>query len=127
MRVVPHDLAILAGARLRFVGVNDEIMWPSIGFFRHERPLQSGGKAGTAPSAQSRCFHFVDDPIASLLQNRSGTVPCPAGTRTRQTPIMLAVQVSENAVAVVENHDCLFAEESAESMSVVGPPIGAES
>jgi len=39
MRIVPHDLAILAGARFGFVGVDHEIMGPPVGLLGHERPF----------------------------------------------------------------------------------------
>src|SRR4029077_20804765 len=53
MRVVPHDLAILAGPGLRLVSVDDEIMRPTIRLFRHERPFEPGRKPSAATSAQA--------------------------------------------------------------------------
>ena len=53
MRIVPHDLAILAGAGLGLVGVDHEIMRPAVRLLRHERPLQAGRKAGAAAPAQA--------------------------------------------------------------------------
>ncbi len=54
MRIVPHDLAVLAGARLGLVGIDDEILRPTVRLLRHERPFQPGRKAGAAAPAQAR-------------------------------------------------------------------------
>ena len=48
MRIVPHDLAVLAGAGLGFVGIDDEIMRPLVRLLGHERPFQAGREAGAA-------------------------------------------------------------------------------
>ncbi len=53
MRIVAHDLAVLAGAGLGFVGIDHEIMRPLAQGLGHERPLQAGRKAGAAAPAQT--------------------------------------------------------------------------
>src|SRR5512143_3074222 len=53
MRIVPHDLAVLASAGLGLVGIHNEIMWAAIRLLRHERPFQASRKAGAAAAAQA--------------------------------------------------------------------------
>jgi hypothetical protein len=118
MRIVPKDLAVLAGARLGLVGIDHKVVRTSIRLLRHERPLQAGLKAGAAAAAQSRRLHLVDDPVAPLVENRLGAVPGAPRTRARQAPVMEAVEIPEDAVLVVQHHTLSF--------NVVGPPIGAE-
>src|ERR1700724_979599 len=104
MRIVPHDLAVLAGAGLGLVGIDHEIAWPSVsGFFRHERPFQAGRKSSAAAAAQARRLHLVDDPVAALVDDRLGAVPGAALARTLDAPIMEAVEVLEDAVLVLEH------------------------
>src|SRR6516162_142723 len=112
MRVVAHDLAVLAGAGLGFIGVDHEIMRPAVGLLGHERPLESGRKAGAAASAQPRGLHLIDDPIAALLQDGLGAVPSTARTGALEAPVVEAVEVLEDAVFIREHHDRLFADES---------------
>src|SRR6202035_2280283 len=105
MRVVPHDLAVLAGSGLGLVGIDHEIAWPSVsGFFRHERPFQAGRKSSAAAAAQARRLHLVDDPVAALVDDRLSTVPGTTLARTFEAPVMEAVEVLEDAILVVE-HD----------------------
>src|SRR5690606_5887434 len=47
MRVVAHDVAVLAGAGLRFVGIDDQIAGP-LRLLGHERPFEPGREAGAA-------------------------------------------------------------------------------
>ena len=54
---------------LGFVGIDHQIGRASVAFFGHKRPLQSGGKPGSAAPAQTRSLHFVDDPVTALVQN----------------------------------------------------------
>ena len=104
MRIVPHDLAILAGARFGFVGVDHEIMGPPVGLLGHERPFESGGKARTAASAQARGLHLIDDPIAPLLEDGFGAVPSAARAGALEAPVVKAVEIGEDAVLVLEHH-----------------------
>ena len=82
MRIVPHDLAVLAGAGLGFVGIDHEIARPAVGrLLRHERPLQAGRETRPAASAQAGSLHLVDDPVAALVDDRLGAVPGAAAAR----------------------------------------------
>src|SRR5499426_2853080 len=112
MWVVAHDLAVLAGAGLGFIGVDHEIMRPAIGLLGHERPFESGRKAGAAAPAQARGLHLVDDPIATLLQDGLAAVPGAARAGALEAPVVEAIEILEDAILVREHHDRLFADES---------------
>src|SRR5262247_4157413 len=112
MWVVAHDLAVLAGAGLGFIGVDHEIMRPTVGLLGHERPFESGWKAGATAPAQPRGLHLVDDPIAALVQDGLGAVPGAARAGALEAPVVEAVEIREDAIFVREHHDRLFADES---------------
>jgi hypothetical protein len=103
MRIVPHDLAVLAGARFGFVGVDDEIAGAVPGLFWHERPFDAGRESSTATPALAGCFHFVDDGVAAFLQDRLGAVPGAARASAGQPPIMAAVEILEDTIFVGEH------------------------
>ena len=104
VRIVPHDLAVLAGAGLGLVGVDDEIVRPAVGLLRHERPFEAGREAGAAAAAQAGRLHLVDDPVAALVEDRLGAVPGAARHGALQAPVVEAVEIGEDAVLVGE-HD----------------------
>ena len=52
MRIVAHDVPVLAGAGLRFIGIDDEIVRAAVGLLRHERPFEPRREAGAAAAAQ---------------------------------------------------------------------------
>ncbi len=60
VRIVLEEPAVLEGARLRFVGVAEQVARLR-GVPRDEGPLRSGREAGAAPSAKTRLLHLVDD------------------------------------------------------------------
>ena len=104
MRIVAQDLAVLAGARLGFVGVDDKIVRSlGIDVLGHERPFQPGRKAGAAAAAHARGFHLGDDPIAPLVDDRLGVVPSAARPRALKAAVAEAVEVGENAILVFEH------------------------
>ena len=75
VRVVAQDVAVLAGAGLGFVGIDDEIGRTAVALLGHERPFQAGREAGAAAAAQARRLHLVDDPVAALGDDALGVVP----------------------------------------------------
>ena len=107
MRIVPHDLAVLAGAGLGLVGVDDEVVRPAVVLLRHERPLQPGREAGAAAAAQARRLHLVDDPVAALLDDGLGAVPGAARARALEAPVLETVEIAEDAILVGE-HRSIF-------------------
>jgi hypothetical protein len=62
MRRPLHDQAVLEGARLRLVGVDDDDL-RAVALLRHEGPLEAGHEARPAPAAQAR----VLDPVGDLV------------------------------------------------------------
>src|SRR5205085_1742352 len=102
MRVIAQDFAVLACAGLALVGIDDEIVRP-LGLLRHERPFESGREAGAAAPAQPRLLDLLDDPVAALENDVLGAVPDAAAARAGKTPIVLAIEVGEDAVLVSEH------------------------
>src|SRR5919199_6122768 len=103
MRVVPHDLPVLAGARLRFVGVDDEITRPPVRLLRHERPLETGREAGAAAPTQARLLHLVDDPVTALVDEEARAVPGAAPARRVEPRRMEAVQVRKDPISILKH------------------------
>ena len=58
-RVALHDLAVLEGARLGFVGIGDHVMRPAL--VVDERPLHAGREARAAAAAQAGSLDQVGD------------------------------------------------------------------
>ena len=108
MRVVAHDLAVLAGAGLGLVGIDHEVMRP-VHLLGHERPFQSGRKTGAATAALTRRLHFVDDGVAAFFQNRLGAIPGAASAGGIELPAVMAVEIFEDAVLVGEHAYFSFA------------------
>ena len=104
MRVVPHHLAVLAGAGLGLVGIDHEIMRAVVGLLLgHERPFQPGREAGAAAPALAGRLHLVDEPVAALLDEALGAVPGAARARAVEAPVVLAVEIEEDAVLVLQH------------------------
>ncbi len=59
VRVVPHDLPVLAGAWFGLVGVDHQIVRPLAQHLGHERPLQPGAEARAAAAAQARVLDLA--------------------------------------------------------------------
>src|ERR1700733_12942652 len=113
MRVMPHDLAVLAGAGLGLVGIDHEIAREAVGrLLGHEQPFPPGRKPRPAASAQPRSLHLGYDPVAALVDDRLGAVPGATATRAFETPVLEAVEIAEDAVLVVE-HDLKLPQGSA--------------
>src|SRR6202035_2235203 len=101
MRIMPHDLAVLARAGLRLVGIDHEIGRPPVRLLRHERPFQPGRETGAATPAQAGGLDLVDDVVAPLLEDRLGAVPGAAAARAVEGEILAAVEIAEDAILVV--------------------------
>ena len=102
MRIVAQDFAVLAGARLGFVGIDDQIGRTAVALLRHEGPFQSGREARAAAAAQAGGLHLVDDPVAPLGDDPGRAVPMAAGHRALQRLVEHAVEVGEDAIFVAE-------------------------
>ena len=102
--IMAHDLAVFAGARFGFVGVDHEIRRPPIRLLGHERPFQTGRKARPATTAQARCLDDLNDLVAAQLDEIARAVPMPALFGPGQRAVMHPVKVGKDAVLILE-HD----------------------
>ena len=59
VRIVAHDFAILARARLSFVGVDDEIARPAVAGLVHKAPLHPAGESSTTSASEPRFLHLI--------------------------------------------------------------------
>ena len=83
MRIVPQDLAVLAGAGLGLVGVDEQLVRPPVVDLGHEGPLERGGEPCPAAAAQARGLDLVGDPVAALVDERPW---CRSSRRARARP-----------------------------------------
>mmetsp|Transcript_9730 Transcript_9730/g.39603 ORF Transcript_9730/g.39603 Transcript_9730/m.39603 type:complete len:528 (-) Transcript_9730:20-1603(-) len=100
VRVLAHDLAVLARPGLRLVGVDHQKRRPPVRRLGHERPLEPRRKARAAAAAQPRVLDLLHDPVGPLPHELLGLVPVAALQRVREPPVLLAVQVREDACAI---------------------------
>src|ERR1051325_3981630 len=100
MRIVTHDVPVLAGAGLGFIGVDDKIVRPLLHLFRHEGPFETGGESRPAAAAQAGLLHLCDDGIYTEFNDLLGAVPRAASARAVQPRAVEAVEIGENAVAI---------------------------
>merc|ERR1719204_2939989 len=100
VRVVPHDLAILASSRLALVSVDHQVLGAAIVWLVHEAPLKAAGEASTTPPSQTAGLDLVDDPLATLLHDLLGLVPLPALHGSLEPPVMAAIDVGEDSVSI---------------------------
>ncbi len=103
MRIVAQNFAVLAGARLGFVGIDDQIMRATVALLRHERPLETCREASAATATQARRFHLVDDPVTALFDQTLGVVPMAARHGTLQGLILEAVNIGEDAIFISQH------------------------
>jgi hypothetical protein len=103
VRIVAHDVPVLAGARLGFIRINDEIVRPLAYLLRHEGPFQAGGKPRPAAPAQAGSLHLLADPFRAEGHELARGVPCAAGARLLHAPVVATIQVREDAI-LVEQH-----------------------
>jgi hypothetical protein len=105
VRVLPHDLTILASTGLALVGVDDQVsrggaVLPALGV--HERPLHSTWETSAAASSQTGGLDLRDDPVVSLDDHLLGLVPVTVLHRALEVGAVVAVQVGEDAVLVLQ-------------------------
>ncbi|MNY09041.1 hypothetical protein D3C86_1419320 [compost metagenome] len=100
MRIVAQDFAVLAGAGLGFVGVDDEIMRTTVIFLRHEGPLETRREASAAATTKAGSLHLVDDPVTTLFDDLLGTVPMAARLHALQGLVLEAVEIGKDAILI---------------------------
>lgn len=103
MRVLPHNLSVLACSRLALVGVDDQVsrlgvLVPALGV--HETPLHTGWETSATASSESRCLDLRDEPLVPLLYDFLGLVPVAVLHRALQVGAVVAVEVGEDAVLI---------------------------
>src|SRR6516164_5326893 len=98
-----HDLAVLAGARLRLVGIDDEVGGAGIAL-GHERPFEAGREPGATPPAQARGLDLVDHPVVTLVDQRLGLIPGATLASAGELPILETIEIAKDAISVVESH-----------------------
>lgn len=105
VRVLPHNLTILARAGLALIGIDDEIPWLGIllpVLEVHKTPLHPRREARTATSTQTRRFNLGNDPVVALIDNLLGLVPVAVLHGALEIGAVVAVQVLEDAVLVLQ-------------------------
>jgi hypothetical protein len=105
VRVLVNDLSVLECARLRFVGVADEVNRLGVLLGVDEAPLHPAGKSGTAPAAQLRRFHLGDD-VGPRHRKRFFKVLVSAVTEIAVDieGVTLAIDVGKNQAAFGDGH-----------------------
>ena len=101
--IVAHNLAVFAGARFRFVGIDHQIRRPTVGCLGHERPLQPRREPCPTAPAQAGCFHNLDDLIAAQSQNARRAIPMAPLARALQGAVVHPVQIGKDAVLILEH------------------------
>ena len=107
VRLVAQDVAVLAGARLALIGIDDEIAGP-VALLRHEGPFEAGRETGAAAAAQPGFLDLVNDPVAALENYLARAVPIAAAPRAGEAPIAVAIEVREDAIAISEHRRSLW-------------------
>ena len=103
VRIMAHDLAILAGAGLGLVGVDDQIVRTITHFLGHEGPLQAGGEAGAAAPAQARRLDLVAQPVGALIKHFLRQVPRAPALRRLEIGRVKTIEVGEDAILVLQH------------------------
>merc|ERR1719400_1763539 len=100
VRVVAHDLTILASSWLAFIGIDNQVFGAAVIRFVHEAPLETTGESSTAPSPEPARLDLIYDPLAPLLHNLLGLVPLASLHGTLQPPVMATINVSKDSVRI---------------------------
>jgi hypothetical protein len=103
VRIVPHDIPVLAGAGLGLIRVDDQIVRPLADLLGHEGPFEAGRESRPAPTTQARRLDLVADPLRAELHKLLRGIPRAALLRRFQPEVMAAVQVGEDAISI-EKH-----------------------
>merc|ERR1719209_2335652 len=98
VRVVAHDLTILAGSRLTFISVDHQVLGAAVIGLVHEAPLETTGESSSTPPSQPTGLDLVNDPLATLLHNLLGLVPLSSLHGSLQPPVVAAINVGEDSV-----------------------------
>ena len=61
VRQLFHQQTVFIGTRFHFIGITQQVTDVHGLVFRHQAPLQTGGKARAAPPFQAGVFYRIDD------------------------------------------------------------------
>lgn len=105
VRVLPHNLTVLASTGLTLIGVDDKIsggvsLLPALGV--HERPLHATGETGTTASSETGGLDLRNDPLVALQNHLLRLVPVTVLHRALEVGAVVAVKVGEDAVLVLQ-------------------------
>lgn len=76
--VVSHNFSVFAGTGFRFVSINNQVRWPSVRHFGHERVLESTRETSATTAAQARFLDLVNNPVVSVGEDLLGLMPVSA-------------------------------------------------
>src|SRR5690606_14482410 len=93
--IVAQDLAILAGARLGFVGVDDEVMRAPIIDLGHKAPFEAGREPSAATAAQAGGLDLIGQPFPPLVEQILGAAPGATALGPFKAPIVLPIEICE--------------------------------
>ena len=100
VRIMAHDVPVLAGTRLGFVGVDDEVMRATVGLLWHEGPFEAGREAGATAATQAGGLHLLDDPVPALFEDLLGAIPMATAHRPLQGLVLEAVDIGKDAILI---------------------------
>ena len=103
MRLVSQNVAVLACARLGFIGIDHQVMRAAIGLLGHERPLHPGRESRAAAPAQTGLFHLFDNPVTALGQDVLRIVPVAALLRRHEVMRLPAIEIYKYAVFIIKH------------------------
>ncbi len=126
VRIVAHDVAILAGAGFGFVRVDHQVMGTAIRLLRHEGPFEAGREAGAATAAQTRLFHFVENPVTPPGDDVGRAIPIATAPRRLQAPVMEPVEIGKNTILVFKHQLSPPVCAVSEDVRLVSPPAGSD-
>merc|ERR1719167_1434726 len=100
VRIVAHDLTILASSGLALVSVDHQVFGAAVIGLVHEAPLETTGESSTTPAPKPACLDLINDPLAPLLHNLLGLIPLASLHGTLQPPVVATINVSEDSVSI---------------------------
>ncbi len=106
VRLMAHDLPVLTGTGLGFIGIDHEVMRTVADFLRHEGPLHTGRETRTTTTTQAGGLHLLDNGLATLGDDILGIVPVTALLGGFQISAKPAIDIGENTVFILQHGIC---------------------
>src|SRR5690606_5463849 len=103
VRVPLHEEAVLVGAGLRLVAVDDEVPRPHAG--RAEAPLHAGGEAGAAPAEQAGRLDLLLHLVGGLAERGLQALVAAGGdVALERVPVVEAEAAGDDRAGVGDGH-----------------------